>query len=135
MLNLKNFEEVLTCLKKEVETTITDIVIKSNFDENIIRKSIKEIVTIQVYDANSIEMDCVVRIEPNTVESIVVPFEAQVKFMLSIDEETQEVSKNIAFGLCTIGKKSKPQQMFDVDYIYNLYVNDNEEYSLSDFIA
>ncbi len=80
-------------------------------------------------------MDCVVRIEPNTVESIVVPFEAQVKFMLSIDEETQEVSKNIAFGLCTIGKKSKPQQMFDVDYIYNLYVNDNEEYSLSDFIA
>ncbi len=54
MLNLKNFEEVLTCLKKEVETTITDIVIKSNFDENIIRKSIKEIVTIQVYDANSI---------------------------------------------------------------------------------
>ncbi len=126
-MKISNFDEMIVRLKKEIEQKLTDVVIKSNFDEDNIRKTLSEINTINVY-TDSIEVDGVVRIEPNTVEGIVVPFSAQVKFMLSIDSETKEVVKNTAFGLCTIGMKNQPQKMFDVD---SLYVS---SYDISNFI-
>ena len=123
-MKIFDFNDMVFRLKKEVEHTLTDVVLKSNFDEENIRKALKETHSIIFYTDDSIEIDGVVEIAPNTVSGIVVPFTAQVKFML----ETKNADIHTAFGLCTIGVKNQPQTMIDVD---ELHVS---SYSLSDFI-
>ncbi len=127
-MEIFNLDSMIVRLKKEVEHTLTDVVLKSNLDEENIRKALKETHSIIFYTDDSIEIDGVVEIAPNTVSGIVVPFTAQVKFMLSIDKETQNADIHTAFGLCSIGMKNQPQTMIDVD---ELHVS---SYSLSDFI-